>query len=263
MPLPAIVAPGPVDLALASPGEPALDFRWSNEGHINYGREIRRLDPRGLLDQFLKLADGSDEDVLSFASTWGRLQGNCEHRMPYTRCNKCEAPRIELISEWRICAQVMRAILSIAANLNRKLPGNIEDWSICLDEDYSIDGWSAVRESLAGPTDGHEIEAERRIVGAILDDMVAQSGIRPTFRWVSDHPEIRESPEDSLLGALARQMMHAVSRSEGTFVCHACGSLFIPKRKPQAGRNSYWSACGPTGPKKDWATKHRESKKVH
>ena len=160
---------------------------------------------------------------------------------------------------WRTCAQVMRAILSIAANLHGQRPGNVEDWSICFGEDFSDDAWYAVRDNVAGAYE-HTIATERRIVGHILDDMLAQSGVRPTFRWMSDLPEIRESPEESLFGTLARQLMHAVSRSEGTHVCQACGSLFTPKRKPQAGRNSYCPSCGPTAAKRAWAMKNRQSR---
>ena len=47
-----------------------------------------------------------------------------------------------------------------------------------------------------------------------------------------------------LTAALMAQFLFTGAGAAGVATCAACGNLFLPRRRPQAGENSYCSDCG-------------------
>lgn len=94
------------------------------------------LPSRAMLDQFLKLADGSAEAICHFASRFGIL-GLCEqHGQPTSHSAKCDlipGPSqfwAEPVDRWRFYAEQFQAILRLADELNRERLGKKEDWAL-------------------------------------------------------------------------------------------------------------------------------------
>ena len=88
----------------------------------------------GALDDFVVLADGSDEAIQAFAAHWGPL-GICKHRLPWTH----SLARRSSISPWPVC-------LPLGARANRGLEGwePLGKW-----QDYAVEAKAIVLDALA------------------------------------------------------------------------------------------------------------------
>ena len=100
-------------------------------------KKIKTVRPsRAMLDQFLKLADGSAEAICRFASKFGILGICAEHGQPTSHNLVCElAPGpvgwwAEPLDRWRLYAGQFQAILRLADELNRERLGRKEDWAL-------------------------------------------------------------------------------------------------------------------------------------
>ena len=59
--------------------------------------------------------------------------------------------------------------------------------------------------------------------------------------WLPNMPLLQGT---SLFGALAVQLLMAVSRTGGLAICSGCGAPYVPKRRPNPRRRRYCPQCG-------------------
>lgn len=66
-----------------------------------------------------------------------------------------------------------------------------------------------------------------------------------------------------MFGALAVQLLFSVFRSDGLAICSACGSPFIPKRRPNSTRRVYCPDCSKgRRDQRDASRAYRDRKKM-
>ena len=252
-PLPAGRWLRPVEIELA---EDAVEWRWQP------GKELPALvEPtHELLDEFLMLQDATDDEILSFAQRWGVLE-ICEHGYFSAAPDACltRDPRAEWIARtvreplaiWRSVVARFRGTLNVAAALQL---GDVPD--IGLWELASPDGarhLTYVREQ-----EWWTLHAERMQLAEDIDEWIRIGGVRPSFRYNLETETIDvELHPGALLGALSTQLAFAVARTDGLATCAACGSPFVPKRRPVAGRRTYCPTCGIKAAQRDASRAYR------
>jgi hypothetical protein len=131
----------------------------------------------------------------------------------------------------------------------RALPGQIEmhnemvSWSDKRMNQFKMEG---VANSLA-----HTVN-EWLEMGAVRPSMRYQHG-QPIVSFRAGHADV-----DALFGALATQLMLAVTSIEGLAVCNGCGTPYEPDRRPAVGKRHYCLRCGPRVAQRDASRAYRE-----
>jgi hypothetical protein len=89
------------------------------------------------MDEFLKLSDAAQEDILRYAKHWGPI-GFCKHGLPFTHRSRWGPERTgsrncrvsggpnrfrEPLKFWRLTSRRARALLNIGARLSEDKPG--------------------------------------------------------------------------------------------------------------------------------------------
>lgn len=287
---------------------------WSSR---SFGREIE-WGP-GLLEDFIRLADGTDKAICNYAGHWGVL-GLCDHDLPHTHKANDEAwellaldttsredtddrwdfaPRAptcairatsgprgaeywEPASAWRKFAREARAMMRIASFLHRKEMGKPEDWQ-ALQDYWSVGAfprashlavswvqspyftkWPTADEPLswsAVPQDAAAIGIHRRLLARIVNRWQELGRVRPCLPWGFGEISSRlVLMGDGLMGALAIQLLMAVSGGKGLALCSSCGAPYMPKRRPNTKRRNYCLDCGRTAALRD-AQQDRRTRK--
>jgi len=161
----------------------------------------------------------------------------------------CSAPpreRVELLSSWRDYASWARAMVSLAHR-------------IAIDDPLSDDGaiadyatvWlgRAVSPALAREHIDPRVTPERagQAVAMRLGDWLALGRVELRVRWSGGFDvALGHDGVPGLFGALGSRLLAAVS-GRSLALCHHCGGLYQPSRRPAAGRRSYCPACRQAG----------------
>src|SRR6266851_652984 len=251
----------------SAPPEVELDGQWLLFRYpvrtLRHGRralQFRRVRASaGLLTEFVTLDEAPAERILAYARQHGRL-GFCRHGDPSHRVRPegC-APAIatghpavlEALPWWRNPASHARALLNAAAQLFK---GRVDDLT------------------LARLNPGLFLSPPRLLAAARRDpaSFVAY-GMEMWLRFFQVRPraiynrrrkrfEVRIGGSSALAGALALQIMLALTRWSGIAVCSSCGKLFAPSRRPNPNRNAYCDACGIRAAWREAQTRRRERK---
>ncbi len=208
-----------------------------------------------LINQFVRLADAPAEQVCSFAQRWGVLFVCKEHNLPMNHnqfvgdrgleltwagppiprgCEPYTAPSpyndgltfLEPIERWRHYAREARAILMLAANLQRNTPRSAEDWCL-LGEQFKKPDLASERRSLAGR----------------INLWYGWGGVRPYFQWAGSAPRIQPY-SFGLFGTLAMQLGYIISHQHGVARCSHCGEPYAPEtRTPTASKRNFCPEC--------------------
>lgn len=265
-----------------------LGTKASWDCYVSGGREetvlIRRiathpakivLPGSNILEQFVRLADGSTDAIRDYALKWGVL-GICKHGLPRTHnFRRLGPPRFcmptgyrsiddfgtctawEPLSAWRHYSRLAQGILDIASRLHQ---GESVD-----DEDL----WKQAGIEFMGYDDADK--RTRRIfqqftISVEVNGWLELAGVRPFFSWGEGEeatvalgtttlgfstamqkewlPKLSHLHGTTLFGALGIQILMAVSRKEGFAICSACGMPYAPKRRPNPKRRRYCHRCG-------------------
>lgn len=225
---------------------------WNGQG----GSVRPRAD---MLEAFLRLADATDDRVLAYARRWGVL-GICKHELPFglplhtdefcmpQRWQGWDPPRgpggWEPIKSWRDFSRQAGALLRLAAQLHRDRKGQAEDVSTVL---------STMPQSLKDTypvvfgQPRETIEQQRGFVAAFIREWLWLGSVRLDFRWYGHGARIEFGGfglHYGLFGALAVQLILAISRSDGVVFCSGCGEAYLPQRRPKARQRNYCADCG-------------------
>lgn len=272
------------DLSLERPIQPSLirvpDFVeldgdrliyswWGDRETVEHGWEQPR---RGILEDFIRLADGPDARILAFAREWGPIHMCEAHELPLSHSVRttdplCLSPKVEdrpgwewePLSAWRRYAGAALGCLHVAARLRDGRPGDVDDWRRI--------------EALFEPTkqqDDHPGEApagwdpvqwQRTYLPHMAQYWLTElAHVNLLFRWDYElgAPGLKLVGERSdLFGALGLQLVFAMSGTGGFVTCSGCGEPYTPKRQPIAGRRHYCRDCGRTAAVRDAQARFR------
>jgi hypothetical protein len=213
-----------------------LTWIWYKSERDGGKRSPKLQRPRnGLCFEFAQLAD--NEDFRRFAGKWGPLG--------------IDSRQEEHIDQWRRYAALAQALLRFAGSRATGASSSEEDWrTICafLPVDALERRHFSLRQQLAiaalalntwfAAAQGHRI----------LDVVEGQFQVRPGA--------------SNLLGVLAVQLAHAITRSDQLAQCAGCKISFTPKRRISHGTRQYCSRCRRAklpqrDAARDWRTRKR------
>jgi len=212
-----------------------------------------------LLGEFVQLEEGADKEIWRFAKKHGML-GLCKHgKPPYhlrgTFCSPLEAEG-EKLAAWRHYASRAGSLLRLASEISANRIGARGDWNTLRSRRFG--SWRRTptpREWT--PEDPHW---RRELVVSEVSRWLVQCWIRPAIAWDEPNPTFRLR-SDTLIGVIGISLLTAILKRGGLATCAACGSPYVPKRKPAPGRNQFCEHCGKgkKAAKRLWAQKRREA----
>lgn len=224
---------------------------------------------KGMLEEFVALADADENKYLEYACKWGLLDlckehhtitnhnYNCEPIIPYRMVvlgvtdkparehRKMLLAAGEPVSAWRDYARFARALLNIAAKLHEGELGSDEDWETLHGDEAGFLGWNhAERRREKNFSD---IDYEKSlIVTGVNTYWLGSGGVQPRIYWEASRPTITfecPKPYGKLFGNLAVQLMMAISQLDSVAICSACGQSYEPKRRPKTNQRRYCPDC--------------------
>jgi hypothetical protein len=208
--------------------------------HAIVTRQQAERGGRGVLDEFVLLCGGSDEAILKYARTWGVLELCCHNlpschefslgvplRLPDPLSGRpgslrswhsddprqCPPTGLEPLATWRFFSAQARALLNIAADLQRAQLGDKEDWAKLLRE---------------GAVPAQSLDAQRLCVRDAIEGWLKLGRIKPT---IDDLTIGLTWTGADLFGELAVQIALAAKAMDGQVLCVACGKAYQPKRR--------------------------------
>lgn len=194
---------------------------------------------RGILDEFILLCDGDDEAIVQYARTWGVLE-LCAHNLPschefslgaplrlpppilkppggirhwfHEDPRQCTPTGREALATWRHLSGQARALLNIAADLQRGHLGSREDWGKLL-------------QHRALPASS--LAAHRSCLRDAIEAWLKLGRVKPTIDDLTTG--ITWTGAD-MFGEIAVQIALAAKAMDGQVLCVACGKEYQPKR---------------------------------
>jgi hypothetical protein len=264
---------------------------------VSPGLERTVYSGKEMLGRFIQLArpNTTDEQIRDYASKWGVLH-ICEHGLPAShipdsysfspletveQCSPLGWPAIpedielpekeedmeplfsgwERIESWRYYAHEAQAILNIAAKLYAKEKVKPEDWKELTDEAAEL----LARE---------DVNNQLRYLIMLVKSWLALGNVRPDIICIPIGHKDKSQIEPKitlggygpswghLFGALACQLMYAVTRAQGLAFCGGCGNTYIPQRRVRTDRRHFCDGCIRRGESKRLAAvAYRQRKK--
>ena len=241
-------------------------------GDTEYGP----LDGKGLLDAFVRIR--RDEDVVGFVERWGAF-GICRrHALPaehdgeglrlstligfeseilpdglnydylgWSRRGRCQpgwnpAPADDIYSEpierYHYFSRQANAVLRLASALHNDDPGRADDW-----ERLGVLNSVEMDQTIGSSLDTHGGWRRITVLNAV-NEWLHIGDVRPSLAWPGSTPSVRFF-ESTPFGALAVQLLLAVSHRQGLAVCSECATpYFRKKRAPRKGFRNYCDECG-------------------
>ena len=207
----------------------------------------------GMFQTFIEL-DGKDaEAYCAYASRWGVFR-LCKHDLPHmhnwpTGTNKwgCR-PRGTTLRQWeplglwrKVVAQ-FRACLAITAAIQMEKKG-------------SADAWRALGHD-APPS---QLSKRTTMLRSTINGVLYLGGVHPGLEYVDgSFRTMFQTAGGNLFGALALQLLLAVSRTDGLAHCSACGNPFVfTGRRPNPNRRCYCPSCGLPAAQRDASRAYR------
>ena len=260
------------------------------DGQIKLSPQARKsvtITPaKGMLEEFIQLADADEQNILKYARRWGFLELCREHWEPASHIHDCE-PFVpfrtvvfgtttavatehrakllasgEPVSEWRRFARFGRALLNIAGNLYEGKIGSDEDWDTLHFDEAGFIGWNYAKDRYKDKK-FPDLDRERTLVASGVNYWLTGGGVQPNVSWRGLRPVITfecRRPYGKLFANLAIQLMMAVSQADALAICSACGQSYMPLRRPKTGQRRYCSNCKPVS-RRDASADYRRRKR--
>ncbi len=258
--------------AWSAPPEVELEGEWLLFRRplltLRHGRralERRRVSAgSSLLTEFVQLDEAPAERILAYARRHGPF-GFCQHGDPSHRLipggcspavsagHAAHAALREALQWWRNLAGHARGLLNAAAQLSK---GRVDDMTLARLNPELLFSAPRLRAARRDP-------ASFVAYGVELWLRFFQVRPRVTYNPRRKRFEVRISGSSALAGALALQIMLALTRSVGVAVCSSCGKPFPPSRRPNPSRNTYCQACGIRAAWREAQARRRERKLIN
>lgn len=245
---------------------PALDWTWPEipeEPPFDWP-EITVQGDGELLDQLIKVAETEQTppdqrgvafeecSPVNFVRRYG-VPGLCErHGLPLRswhvdpRCRRggeCEVWRPLPVEEVLRIARAVRGMIVLSVNLENEETATREQWERFLRAHLPRAEHEKVSEWASDHAQAGTEEQYRRLT-LYLDEWAQDGGIRLRVRRREGAFRVEPWHRNTLLGAISRQLFLTVVGDAGIAVCHGCGAIFTPSRKPAKGRRSWCQKCG-------------------
>jgi hypothetical protein len=228
-------------------------------------RQLFTADTPTLLVDFLRLADGPDEEVVAFASEWGAL-GLCHHGLPVGHRSQirgiasgigewCRELRgtwggrgaeAESLAAWRTWARVFSHLTYIATQLNQgqSVPSETRDalWNEIAPERGSPRHWYDNVRTDYRLADSNEFS----VLVATLAEMCQ---LAPAIEWVPRGDRLEPKmylAGNGVLAALVLQLIAVTARAHVAW-CSGCGSPYTRRQRPKGGRRNWCDRCKEEG----------------
>lgn len=218
-----------------------------------------------ILDQFVKLADAPPSAVLLFARRWGvfdRLEDKDPRLEDEDPSGEALDGGAEPLALWYDLARQASTILRIAGQLNQGERPSMEEWRIVLTVGVVSKFMRRMLEICESRDYVPDSEIAQYFLVNLVNGWLRHGDVRPQLSWDDDKaPEIVLEGH-ALMGALAVQLLGAVSRTGGITACSNCGAPYMPTRQPRAGNNRYCPDCGRRAAVRDAARRHRQRKRA-
>lgn len=185
----------------------------------------------------------------------------------------------ESLQAWHSFARQAEAIVTLAVTLRSGSLGDAALWALLPDYPFEIiephrpEATTRVRtepprpeapEPLVfgvnwqpDPTEPPEtLDEGRRIIGRVVDQWLRWGQVRNRLHWDTTEPVLTVQPH-GLFGAMAMQVASRVTGRAALAICHNCGSLYAPEKRPDPNRRNYCPECRRAGApqrdaKRDW-----------
>jgi hypothetical protein len=178
-----------------------------------------------LLQEFLLLANGTDDRLCEFASRYGPL---------YSLLKPLGGER-ESLELWRQWSKWAAAILRIKKKLGQNKRVEKEEWESLGNINMVDFPWMPEKSQRSIRRDGFA-----HIVNAILFLWEVQPGIRWRSGDRAPRFELHCSRTISVIGA---ELIFELSKLDSCVVCSDCGNIYLPKRKPREDQNHFCDDC--------------------
>ena len=239
-------------------------FFWCGWG-LHSAKDSQRAAVPELL-RFIRLADGTDQQIADFARLHGVLR-LCKHGVPFTHvgvkiagaepmgtpCNlvRHRGRYFERFQWWRRLAAEARAIFRISINHHEQQTGLAEDWETL----RGAPAQPMMRTFL--PLRATTLERERRWLLDYVGVWILMSGVRPHAFWGASG-KMNVGLTGGLAGTLAVQLLSAVTGTPGSAACASCGTFFTIKHKGPGRKPRYCSNCGRRESMRIASKRHRD-----
>ena len=192
---------------------------------------------KGLLDDFLRLASSTDQEILAFARRWGPLY-LCRHAMPFQHSapgrpgydpqNPCMPTGFagagswahERLADWRRYSSQAQEILKLLENAWKKPKRDRLKSSAFIEAIFAVNEWLSKGGALIS------LELDPGGDGEIAIGVNESAGV---------------------FGLLGLQLMSTLARSTSPLLCSSCGAGFIPIRLAPSGVRRYCARCRRAG----------------
>lgn len=251
---------GPKSVSLHSKGN---GFSWSA------WRMKPVQDAAPELLRFIGLAEGTDLQVMKFARRHGVMRF-CKHEVPSTHASgvrivgesssgRCQplmdsGRYFEPFDWWRRMAAEARAILRITTRHQNDTTGDGVDWETLLRSPAQT-----VQRRIQ--IKGTPLENERLRLLDYVDVWIVMANVRPQGFPLSAG-KVNVGLTGGLPGALAMQLLSAVTRTSGFARCANCGQFFTVQRQSSAGRQRFCSKCGPKAKNRAASKAYRDRERL-
>lgn len=253
-------------------------YLWSAGKDPHYATE--QPAPRGsvrpsprLLQRFLKLSDADAESIAKFARRWGVLD-LCMAGMPDSRDGdfgelivhrhgpECRPPSdvvvpgepvaaLERVEDWRAWSRNAVSVLNAAAAIHEGRNPEPEDMARIIGGEAQVGRVATPDGPDRASYDMEPADAASWII-LFLSDWIFWADISPMLAWAPPIAPNVQLACHGLYGALVIQLLQAVTRGTGMFVCSGCGNWFMPASWPRSGTRRYCPECREMGvPQRD------------
>lgn len=234
------------------------EIRWNPQNPDFATKDVDESEK--LLFSFANLVLVGPEAILDFARNWGVL-GLCGHGLPATHKASlvspsgvaanftCQPTGKESIEQWQEYARRVRALINVAAQVNKEDVVDSEDWLVL-----------GVREE----SQPKEISSSQALIEDIANGLLDLADVRPRIGLNPAKIKISYPADSSLFGLLAIRVAQNVARTTAPLICSSCGELHnleSPDRRPRAGERSYCFFCRGYAARRDASRDYRRRKK--
>ncbi|ADQ05193.1 hypothetical protein Calow_1647 [Caldicellulosiruptor owensensis OL] len=197
----------------------------------------------GVLDDFVKLADANDDEILEFVAKWGPLWLCVKHReciwaplpssikVGYDGCiDYCLWFPAEPLSFYRFYAKQVKAILDAAALLVEGKPVPPSLWKAI--------GWCEKESEW-------DISIQRFFLISTVNGWLEATGTTLWLEWGKEsYPTLYIDTGWGCFSKIWVELAQCLSNAKQLCVCDLCHQPYIRKdRKPQKGRKNYCPTC--------------------
>jgi hypothetical protein len=222
-----------------------------------------------VLEQFVRLGEASDEEILKFARRWGLLGRHDLGNYP-DLLDRAEDVRDDVVATlagmtqwrgqgreplaaWRCWSHHAGALLRVSDELRHGRLGAPGDVAMLCQPSPQADTWPNaaglqpwwLRQPDHAPP-APTLRNHRALVEVFTERWIEAGHVRPTLRWTANARTV-ELAGRGLLGALAINLLAAVHGATSLAVCSGCSALYLPSRTPRETQRHFCNRCRDDG----------------